>query len=420
MNSHIHEDEDLRNDIGVARIPGEGLAKGLAVTLRHMVHKSVTRQYPDVRPDLPARSRGVIALVEENCTVCMLCARECPDWCIYIDSHKETLPAPEGGRPRARNVLDRFAIDFSLCMYCGICIEACPFDALFWSPEFEYAEYDIRDLLHEKDRLGEWVETVPPPPAHEANAAPPKELAAASRPPREPSARPAKALAERPPAAPSDRPARGRLDVRAIRPPGAPPKRQDAPETPDRPQAAGTSNEPGTGRPARPRLDVRSIRPPGALPKRPGPSDAPEPEPERETGTGTKPETAGPGTTSGSVTPPRRTPRPRLDVRSIRPPGTLPKKPGGPARLDTPPDTPKNPDPAKSPEREHPGATPREPTRAGPADPPARPPDPPPEPSGKTAEPGDPGARPAPPPDRPGDHSASAQPPDPPDSEDMS
>ena len=59
----------------------------------------------------------------------MLCARECPDWCIYIDSHKETIPATtEGGRERQRNVLDRFAIDFSLCMYCGICIEVCPFD----------------------------------------------------------------------------------------------------------------------------------------------------------------------------------------------------------------------------------------------------------------------------------------------------
>ena len=96
----------------------------------------------------------------------MLCARECPDWCIYIDSHKETIPATtEGGRERQRNVLDRFAIDFSLCMYCGICIEVCPFDALHWSPQFEYAEIDIRDLLHEKERLGEWMATVPPPPA---------------------------------------------------------------------------------------------------------------------------------------------------------------------------------------------------------------------------------------------------------------
>ena len=108
----------------------------------------------------------------------MLCARECPDWCIYIDSHKETLPPKRaGGRPRKRNVLDRFAIDYALCMYCGICVEVCPFDALFWSPEFEYAEYGISELLHEKDRLEEWSYTVLPPPALEAGAEPADEAA---------------------------------------------------------------------------------------------------------------------------------------------------------------------------------------------------------------------------------------------------
>ncbi|MFC1432986.1 NADH-quinone oxidoreductase subunit I [Streptacidiphilus sp. N1-3] len=162
--------------------PGRGLAKGLAVTLRTMTRRTVTAQYPDVQPDLPPRSRGVIALLEENCTVCMLCARECPDWCIYIDSHKETLPAVEpNARARTRNVLDRFAIDFSLCMYCGICIEVCPFDALFWSPEFEYAETDIHELTHERDRLREWMWTVPAPPALDASSEEPKEIAAARK-----------------------------------------------------------------------------------------------------------------------------------------------------------------------------------------------------------------------------------------------
>jgi NADH-quinone oxidoreductase subunit I len=146
-----------------------------------MTRRSITRQYPEVQPDLPPRSRGVIALFEENCTVCMLCARECPDWCIYIDSHKETVPAEGGGRPRVHNVLDRFAIDFALCMYCGICIEVCPFDALFWSPEFEYAETDIRDLTHERDKLREWMWTVPAPPALDPGAEEPKEIAAARR-----------------------------------------------------------------------------------------------------------------------------------------------------------------------------------------------------------------------------------------------
>jgi NADH-quinone oxidoreductase subunit I len=115
----------------------------------------------------------------------MLCARECPDWCIYIDSHKEELPpTTPGGRARQRNVLDRFAIDFSLCMYCGICIEVCPFDALHWSPEFEYAELDIRDLIHEKDRLGAWMATVPAPPALDPGSADPAEVVAAAKPPR--------------------------------------------------------------------------------------------------------------------------------------------------------------------------------------------------------------------------------------------
>ena len=162
-----------------------GILKGLATTARTAFRPTHTAEYPDVAPDLPPRSRGVIALLEENCTSCMLCARECPDWCIYIDSHKETIPATtEGGRDRQRNVLDRFAIDFSLCMYCGICIEVCPFDALHWSPQFEYSEVDILDLLHEKDRLGGWMASVPPPPALDEKSAEPAEIAAVNKPAR--------------------------------------------------------------------------------------------------------------------------------------------------------------------------------------------------------------------------------------------
>jgi NADH-quinone oxidoreductase subunit I len=161
--------------------PDSGVAKDLAVTLTTMASRAHTHQYPDAEPELPPRSRGVIGLLEENCTVCMLCARECPDWCIYIDSHKEDVVVPGASRPRQRNVLDRFAIDFSLCMYCGICIEVCPFDALFWSPEFEYAEYDIRELLHEKGTLREWMWTVPVPPAHDPAGEPAKEETAANK-----------------------------------------------------------------------------------------------------------------------------------------------------------------------------------------------------------------------------------------------
>ena len=157
--------------------PGIGLLKGLGVTIKHLFQRPATLMYPHERDVLAPRTRGVIALMDENCTVCMLCSRECPDWCIYIESHKETVPpAKEGGRARTRNVLDRFAIDFSLCMYCGICVEVCPFDALWWSPEFEYSEYEMGSLLHEMDKLREWADTVPPPPPLEEGAILPAEV----------------------------------------------------------------------------------------------------------------------------------------------------------------------------------------------------------------------------------------------------
>jgi len=154
-----------------------GLAKGMSVTMRTMLKPAITTQYPHVKPDLPERTRGVIALKEENCTVCMLCSRECPDWCIYIDSHKDVMPPKTpGARGRTRNVLDRFAIDYALCMYCGICVDVCPFDALFWSPHFEYSTDDLSTLTHEMDTLAKWMDYVPPPPALEDGAEDPVEV----------------------------------------------------------------------------------------------------------------------------------------------------------------------------------------------------------------------------------------------------
>jgi NADH-quinone oxidoreductase subunit I len=159
---------------------GQGLLKGLGVTLKTMLHPAVTQQYPQVKPDLPARTRGVIVLKEANCTVCYKCSRECPDWCIYIDAHKEAHEPAGGGRARSVKVLDRFAIDYALCMYCGICVEVCPFDALFWSPEFEYGEYEIDLMTHEKDRLEEWTYKVLPPPPLEEGAEPEAEAVPAA------------------------------------------------------------------------------------------------------------------------------------------------------------------------------------------------------------------------------------------------
>ena len=263
-----------------------GLIKGLATTAKSLTRHTHTAEYPDVSPALPPRSRGVIALTEENCTSCMLCARECPDWCIYIDSHKEELPpTTPGGRARQRNVLDRFAIDFSLCMYCSICVEVCPFDALHWSPEFEYAETDIRDLLHEKDRLGAWMATVPPPSALDPGSADPAEVAAAAKPPRGAGAGAAGAAAATRPA--RVRPAGAAPTARAAAAAATRSQQDEADRGDDTALTPGSAPERADGGapPARPRRVVEPTRvlpivPPAVptdLPPRPRINPGPDP-----------------------------------------------------------------------------------------------------------------------------------------------
>jgi NADH-quinone oxidoreductase subunit I len=238
------DETDVRTPGGEPRSTGLGLIKGLAVTLKHALRPSITQQYPEEKPDLPPRTRGVIALKEANCTVCYKCSRECPDWCIYIDAHKESHEPASGGKGRSMKVLDRFAIDYALCMYCGICVEVCPFDALFWSPEFEYSEYDLVELTHEKEKLEEWTYTVLPPPALEEGARPEPEPVAA-------------------PAAPGD----------SVQPASAPPAAVQAPS----PTAGGTGS-PSAAAPAPAPAEAPTppaATPPAAAPPAEGAAPAP-------------------------------------------------------------------------------------------------------------------------------------------------
>ena len=97
--------------------------------------------------------RGVIRLIPEACTVCMICVQECPSWCIAIDSHHEEVSEEGARRPRTVSVLDQFTIDFGLCMYCGICVDVCPFDALEWVASYDYPEETRAALEHDTARL---------------------------------------------------------------------------------------------------------------------------------------------------------------------------------------------------------------------------------------------------------------------------
>ncbi len=130
---------------------------GLFITMKNMLfHKTVTIQYPDQRRNYSERFRGqhYIKSVQgvENCTACMLCPTVCPALCIHIDA---------GEKATKEKYPVKFDIDILRCIFCGMCEEACPEDAIKLSTIYEMAtpvrevyNKSFLDIQRGKDKTG--------------------------------------------------------------------------------------------------------------------------------------------------------------------------------------------------------------------------------------------------------------------------
>lgn len=103
-----------------------------------------------VRLDQHSRFRGEeFAWYEQRCTGCASCAKFCPLGIIKIVTDTSGKYEQDGGKYD----IEVFDIDIGRCMFCGLCVQACPYDALHMGSGFEEGVYSRNDLVIDIERL---------------------------------------------------------------------------------------------------------------------------------------------------------------------------------------------------------------------------------------------------------------------------
>ncbi len=121
---------------------GTGILNGMRISMRNMMRGPITVQYPRERITLPERARWAVQMKMDDqgnhkCTGCLACEKACPDYIIKIDITTD--------EERNKNI-DRWHYEIGACMMCGLCVEACPFDAIEQGHDYELARFSAEEL----------------------------------------------------------------------------------------------------------------------------------------------------------------------------------------------------------------------------------------------------------------------------------
>ena len=129
--------------------------KGMRITLKNLLRKTITTAYPFEKLTPPKRFRGThahrvkdgneppsfkvlekfmeIKDGESRCVACYMCQQACPVPELF---RIEAVQLPNG-----KKRVVKFDMNLLNCMYCGLCTEACPVDCIIMTDIYETAAY---------------------------------------------------------------------------------------------------------------------------------------------------------------------------------------------------------------------------------------------------------------------------------------
>jgi len=86
---------------------------------------------------------------EHRCTGCSACEIACPNGTIEIIWDRK-----ENEEGKKKKLIDKFVYHLQMCTMCGLCIPACPTDAIIMSQDFEHAVFDRSELTKVLNKPG--------------------------------------------------------------------------------------------------------------------------------------------------------------------------------------------------------------------------------------------------------------------------
>lgn len=143
--------------------------KGLRVTFKNLIRKTITTKYPYEKLTPPKRFRGShahrvkdgneppsfsvlgkfmeIGYDESRCVACYMCQQACPMPTLF---KIEAVQLPNG-----KKRVTKFEMNLLNCLYCGLCVDACPVDCLIMTDVYESASYNRGNCVIKMDDMSD-------------------------------------------------------------------------------------------------------------------------------------------------------------------------------------------------------------------------------------------------------------------------